>query len=61
MKYNFLGGIIWVSLFTGGGYLFGNIPQVKENLSLVVAGIILFSILLLVFEYIVFKKKNSNS
>lgn len=57
MRYNILGGFIWVVLFAGGGYLFGNIPQVKENLNLVVAGIVLFSVLLLFFEYAVFKKK----
>jgi len=59
MSYNVLGAVTWVSLFTGGGYLFGNIPQVKENLSLVVFAIILLSILLFCFEYAVYKRGKS--
>jgi membrane-associated protein len=35
-----------------GGYLFGNIPWVKQNISLVVIGIIVLSVLPGVFEYV---------
>ena len=31
MFYNILGGIIWVLIFTGGIYLLGDIPIVKDN------------------------------
>jgi membrane-associated protein len=37
---------------TGAGYLFGNIPIVKENFELVVLGIIGVSVLPIVFEVV---------
>ena len=42
---NFAGGIAWVTLFLGGGYLFGNLPLVKANFGLVTLGIIAVSLL----------------
>jgi membrane-associated protein len=50
--FNIVGGIVWVVLLAYGGYLFGNIPWVKQNISLVVIGIIVLSILPGVFEYL---------
>jgi membrane-associated protein len=48
--YNILGGILWVGFFTMLGYLFGNIPIVKENFTLVVLVIIFLSLLPLAWE-----------
>lgn len=48
--YNVVGAFVWVGLFTVGGYLFGNIPIVKQNFSLVVIGIIVVSLLPTVVE-----------
>ena len=31
MKFNILGGVIWVFLFTWGGYMVSEIPIIKEN------------------------------
>lgn len=53
--YNVLGGAIWVGLFIAVGYLFGNLPIVKENFSLAVIGIILLSIVPIFVEF--FKNK----
>ena len=50
ITYNFFGGLTWVTLFTFGGYLFGNIPIVKENFHYMVVGIILFSVVPIVWE-----------
>jgi len=43
--YNFCGGVTWVLLFIGGGYLFGNIPIVKQHFGLVTLLIIAVSLL----------------
>jgi membrane-associated protein len=43
--YNVAGGFAWVTLFLWGGYLFGNVPVVKENFGLVTIGIVVVSVL----------------
>ena len=50
--YNVTGALLWVGICAGAGYLFGNIPVVKENFELVVIGIIAVSILPIVIEVI---------
>jgi membrane-associated protein len=42
--FNVTGAIIWVALIGYAGYLFGNVPVVKNNLTLVIFAIILLSI-----------------
>lgn len=49
-KYNVIGAIVWVTLFVGGGYFFGNIPMVKQNFTLVTLGIVVFSVLPILYE-----------
>lgn len=51
-SFNVVGAIVWVVLLAYGGYLFGNIPWVKKNISLVVIGIIVLSILPGLVEYL---------
>lgn len=41
--FSIIGNIIWVNSFCFAGYLFGNIPVVKNNFSMVVLGIIIIS------------------
>lgn len=43
--YNVLGAIIWIAIFLGGGYLFGNIPLVRENFGIVTLMIIFGSLI----------------
>ncbi len=43
--YNVFGGLSWVLLFLGGGYLFGNLPVVKRNFGLVTILIIVVSLI----------------
>ncbi len=51
ITYNFVGGIVWVLLFTFAGYLFGNIPFVRENFEFVILAIIFLSLLPMVVEW----------
>jgi membrane-associated protein len=43
--YNVAGAALWVVLCVGAGYLFGNIPVVRENFSLVVLAIVVISVI----------------
>jgi dedA protein len=45
IRYNIIGGFLWVILFFYAGYFFANFPIVKNNLGLVMGGIIIVSIL----------------
>jgi membrane-associated protein len=50
--YSFSGSIVWVGSITYAGYYFGNVPAVKQNLTLVIAAIILLSISPGIVEYL---------
>ena len=41
-----------MGLCLGAGYLFGNVPIVKENFSLVTIGIVFVSVLPMVIEFV---------
>lgn len=43
--YNIFGAFLWVGLFLTGGYLFGNVPIVKDNFTFVLIAIIVISVL----------------
>ncbi|OGS93345.1 MAG: hypothetical protein A2061_01215 [Gallionellales bacterium GWA2_59_43] len=45
MLYSALGSIAWIGGLSVAGYLFGNIPLVKDNLTLIILGIIVVSFL----------------
>ena len=44
LSYNVVGGCLWIGLLVYAGYLFGNIPWVKDNLSLIVIAIVVVSL-----------------
>lgn len=52
ISYNVFGGILWAVLFLGAGYLFGNLPFVRDNFSIVILAIIGISLLPIVYEFI---------
>jgi membrane-associated protein len=45
LAYEIAGSIVWVASLVYAGYLFGNIPWVKGNLTLIVIGIVIVSVL----------------
>ena len=49
--YNVIGGVAWISSLTYAGYVFGNIPWVKKNLSIIVIGIVLVSVLPMLIKF----------
>ena len=57
--YNALGALGWVCLCLGAGVLFGNVPVVRNNFSLVTIGIVIVSIVPVIVELI--RKSNSAS
>ena len=56
LAYNVVGAISWVGLFVLGGYLFGNLPAVRENFTLVIMGIVAVSVLPMAIEWIKARK-----
>ena len=56
LAYNVIGGVLWVTIFSYLGYFFGNLPIVKDNLSLVLVAIIVLSILPGIIEIIRHKR-----
>ena len=50
--YNLAGALAWVLSLLYAGYWFGNVPFVKENLTWVILGIVVLSLLPFAFEYL---------
>ena len=59
--YNFVGAAAWVGVCVGAGLLFGNVPAVQRNFSLVVIGIVLVSILPIIIEYVAHRRRREGS
>ena len=49
--YNVIGSVVWITLIVYTGYLFGNVPWVKQNFGLVVIGIVVVSVLPMVIQF----------
>ena len=52
LSYNVVGAAAWVGSLVYAGYLFGNIPWVKNNLALIVLAIVIVSLLPVTVQYI---------
>ncbi|MER2598101.1 MAG: DedA family protein [Caldilineales bacterium] len=50
LRWNVIGGIAWVAIFTLLGYFFGNIPFVQHNFELVIVAIIVISVVPAIVE-----------
>ncbi len=54
---NLIGAAAWVGLCVGAGLLFGNVPIVKQNFSLVTIGIVAVSLLPVAVEIVMRRRK----
>jgi len=52
MFFSFFGSVLWIGFFVYGGYYFGNIPFVKQNLTLFIIAIIVLSVMPGVVEFV---------
>lgn len=57
LRFNVIGGVVWVLGLTLTGYFFGNLPFVKKNFEIVIFGIIGLSLLPMVYEAVRSKLK----
>ena len=55
--YNLIGAAAWVGLCLSAGFVFGNVPIVKDNFSLVTIGIVFVSLLPMVVELIATRRR----
>ena len=55
-RWNVIGGITWVAIFTLLGYFFGNIPFVQQNFELVIVAIVLISVIPAIVEVLKARK-----
>ena len=52
LSFNVVGAAAWVATLTYAGYLFGNIPWVKNNLAWIVLGIVIGSLIPILVQYV---------
>ncbi len=57
--YNLLGGLLWAVGITLIGYFFGNIPFVKRNLEVALVGVILISLIPVIFHWWTERRKQT--
>jgi membrane-associated protein len=57
--YSFAGAVLWIGSLTYAGYFFGNLPLVRDHLSIVIIGIVLVSILPGLIEFLRARRQQS--
>jgi len=50
--YNVAGGVAWVGTLCYAGYFFGNIPWIRGNLTAIIVGIVIVSLLPLAYAFL---------
>ena len=59
--FNVTGAVAWVGICIGAGYVFGNVPVIKDNFSLVTIGIVFVSLLPMVVEFFRYRRETLSS
>ena len=59
VMFSLLGSVAWIGSLTLAGYFFGNIPVVKNNLTLIIAAIVLLSFVPAISGYIRHRRNRS--
>ncbi len=59
VTFSALGSVAWISSLTLAGYFFGNIPVIKNNLTLMIVGIVLISFFPAIREFIRHRKQSN--
>ena len=59
--FNVAGAVAWVAICVGAGYVFGNVPIVKENFTLVALGIVAVSLLPMLIEYLRHRRASNSA
>lgn len=57
LQYNVIGAVLWVASFSYVGYLFGNLPFIKKNLSVLILAIVVISIMPAIIGFIRQRRK----
>jgi membrane-associated protein len=52
LAFNVIGGVAWIASLCYAGYVFGNVPWVKDNLEKIILGIIVVSLIPVVSAYV---------
>jgi membrane-associated protein len=61
LAYNLIGGVAWTGIFVTAGHLFGAMPLVRKNFTMVIMAIIVLSVLPMVVEYLKARAKNKKA
>ncbi|MDP1800333.1 MAG: VTT domain-containing protein [Bacteroidota bacterium] len=58
VSFDILGGALWIGSLTIAGYLLGEVEFIRKHIDLVCLGIILISVLPIIYAYLTGRKKN---
>ena len=61
MVFNLAGGVLWVTSFIYLGHFFGNMPAVKQNFTILMVGIIIFSLLPMIIGSVRHRMKRASA
>ncbi len=61
LAYNVAGGVLWVGALTYAGFFFGNVPWIRGNLTAIIVGIVVVSLLPLAYAYLKSRRARSTA